>query len=124
MSLLILPGTRTPAQEFSTGKFLDTAMTQGEYIKLNLAKFITPEYVERFDRVRLIQRTGYASVMSEFVRHDAFGAIVDYIRMRLHSEYSLNTSEVTYPSQTQVLFVLPIEYSYPADPWKRETWER
>jgi hypothetical protein len=124
MSLLILPGTRASAQQFSREKFLDSAMTQDEYIRLNLAKFITPEYVERHDRMRLIQRTGYASVKSEFLRHDAFSAIVDYIRMRLHSEYSQNTSAVTYPSQTHVLFGLPIDYSYPDDPWKRESWER
>jgi len=122
--ILLLPGGRTAAQQFPLGKFLDTALTQDEYIKRNLGNFITPEYVKRFNRLRYIQRTGYASVMSEFLRHDAFQAVVDYIRMRLHFDYSQNFSAVTYPSQTHPMFVLPIDYSYPYDPWKRESWER
>jgi hypothetical protein len=124
MSLLLLAGTRTSAQQFQTGKFLDTSITAEEYVKRNLGKFVTPEYVKRFNRMRLIQRTGYASVMSEFLRHDALGAVVDYVRMRLHFEYSQNTSAVTNPGETHYLLGLPIDYSYPDDPWKRESWER
>lgn len=124
MGILLQAGTQTSAQQFSPGKFIDTAMTREEYIKRNLGKFITPEYVKRFNRMRLIQRTGYASVMSEFVRHDALGAVVDYVRMRLHFEYSQNTSAVTHPSETHYVLGLPIDYSYPDDPWRKESWER
>ena len=131
----------TPAEQESLARAYTSAVR----------RLTTPEVYERLVVRRSVQRRGYAFVLRETVTHDAFGALLAYIRLMLHIEYWLPHNMLTYypprthtPSPSSFLdttrdqrprfpifsyhsspegYPLTEDWTFPADPWKRKAGE-
>jgi hypothetical protein len=99
----------------------------------------TPELERRIAARRAVQRSGYCTTLAAVIRHNALDALLSYIRMRLHLDFSLPHDQLFayIPSQYKVgptpgippvvgvpnaMTVVPLyeDRSFPPDPWKKE----
>ena len=103
------------AQQSRVWNMVDSMPSQGRYIYEHIDKFACPEYYERREILRSYQRRGYADILSQFSHRDMLFAVINYVRMRLQIEYSLNHEPIycTYA-------VLSLDWTFPDDPWKPE----
>ena len=116
--------TLMKCQTFSIEAFVDTAMTQSQYILRNLDKYVTAEYRHRHEILRMYQRDGYSNIVMQFLDRDILSALIDCARMKLHVAYSINRGPIFYPSQTVAWFQLPFDWSFPEDPWQKPWWSK
>ena len=99
----------------------------------------TPELEQRMEARRRIQKSGYCHTLAAVVGRDGLGALLSYIRMRLHLEFTLPNDQLYayFPNPIKEeripgvpgfttfgspWIVVPLEEdrTIPDDPWKRE----
>ncbi len=99
----------------------------------------TAELERRVAARKAVQRSGYCTTLAAVIRHNGLDALLSYIRMRLHLDFSLPHDQLFayIPSQYKVeptpgvppvvgapnaMTVVPLyeDRSFPPDPWKRE----
>ena len=96
-ALAIPSNPRTPAQMTTRGILTNvsaraqvgSADTSGASFRRQRAAFSTPKLDQRNAARLFLQRRGYVSVLEGVLRDDPIDAILCYIRMRLHLEFSL-----------------------------------
>ena len=109
------------AQQLSSGEIVDNGVPEWTYIYEHIDKFACPEYYTRRDILRFYQRRGYADILSQLSHQDILSAIIDYVRMQLQIEYSLNHEPIYCTYQDGSYLVLSLDWVYPVDPWKRDS---
>jgi hypothetical protein len=108
-------------------------------VRAAMAQMTTPELEARKARRLTLQRQGYASILSQTLRHDGLWALLTYTRTSLQLEYSLprNTLVVYVPVRQPTIrrdssafqplsarsgpmaVPLPEDRSFPEDPWRK-----
>lgn len=120
--LLLLSLCRlTYSHQISSGDLVDSGVNQTTYIYQHLDKFGCPEYFERLEMLRGYQRRGYAYLLSRCCSQDILSAIIDYIRIQLQIEYSMNHQPVRCTYADGTALYLSLDWAYPVDPWKRDS---
>jgi len=101
--------------------------------------FKTAELERRMAERRGVQRSGYCQTLAGVVHRNGLDALLSYIRMRLHLDFSLPHDQLVayFPSRYKVdptpgvpgfatapnaMTVVPLyeDRAFPRDPWKRE----
>jgi hypothetical protein len=116
-----------------------SADTSGASFRRQRAAFSTPKLEQRNAARLSLQRRGYVSVLEGVLRDDPVDAILCYIRMRLHLEFSLPHDMLveyepivrppkrhdgvpdffTYGDQWFSV-PLPEDWTFPEDPWRKQ----
>jgi hypothetical protein len=120
---LPLAGDTTFANPQSdTGSFVDTALTESQYILSHLAEMSPRGYKEQLQTCNDFQRSGYANIAFEIDGGDGLLAFCQLLKTNLeiafgmfHVDYAIRLSE-------EKKIPLPNNWDFPADPWKREWW--
>lgn len=105
----------------------------------SVRSFKTAELDRRMAARRAVQRSGYCHTLAGVIRRNGLDALLSYIRMRLHLDFSLPHDQLYayIPSQYKVepvpgvppiagaanaMTVVPLyeDKTFPPDPWKRE----
>jgi hypothetical protein len=138
--LLLLSAAAPAAGSSSSARAqAGSADTSGASFRRQAAAFSTPKLEQRNAARLFIQRRGYVSVLEGVLRDDPIDAILCYIRMRLHLEFSLPHDVLveyepivrppkrsdgvpdffTYGDQWLAV-PLPEDWTFPDDPWRKE----
>ena len=107
------------SQELTPEYFLDSLKSESDVLLENIDKFATPEYYHRKDLLNSFQRRGYFDVLRHLCRTDGLSALLAYLKMKLQIDYSLNHQPIVIVSLNKELIDLPIDWRFPADPWKK-----
>jgi hypothetical protein len=121
VSLLLLLSSPAVSQEISTGEIIEHGVDPGAFIYQHLDKFGCQEYFDRHEVLRSCQRRGYAEILLHLCSDDPLSAIIDYVRLQLQIDYSLNHSLIRCIYQDGSSLTLTLNWSYPADPWRRDS---
>jgi len=118
------PSPRAPYQErfrrpdlLSDPVLLDTSADLGTYIAAHIDEFATPEFYERKEARRQLQRAGYTTILHDVLALDPVGALFSFFRTRLQIEYSLPHNTIYFRTVSGGLIPLPEDWTFPADPW-------
>jgi hypothetical protein len=87
--LLISAAAPAAGSSSSARAQVGSADTSGASFRRQRAAFSTPKLDQRNAARLFLQRRGYVSVLEGVLRDDPIDAILCYIRMRLHLEFSL-----------------------------------
>ena len=87
--LLISAAAPAAGSSSSARAQVGSADTSGASFRRQRAAFSTPKLEQRNAARLFLQRRGYVSVLEGVLRDDPIDAILCYIRMRLHLEFSL-----------------------------------
>jgi hypothetical protein len=115
-------GSSAQEQQPIRGTLPDSAPGLMEYVLTHVDRFAPPEYYARKRTIRQYQRRAYAEVLLDVTCQDGLMAVLDYIKLLLQTAYSLNHTPVTFMSESKECIELPIDWSFPADPWGKESW--
>ena len=108
------------AQEISSSAVVDSGINPWTYIYTHIDEFACPEYYERRDLLRTFQKKGYACILSKLCLQDGLSAIIDYVRLQLQVDYSLNHQPVYCKYSDGSELPLSLDWKFPSDPWKRD----
>ncbi len=117
--LALICAGNSRSQDLTPGYFLDSLQSESQIIEKNINRLAPPEYFERQETLRSFQRRGYAEVLHSVCRLDGLSAVLAYVKMKLQIEYSLEHAPVGFATLTGEWIELPIDWRFPADPWKR-----
>lgn len=104
-------------QPLSTSAIVDSLTPEWLYLRQHLDQFTTPAYRERKSALRSFQRRGYSEVLMELCARDGLGGLIEYLRMSLHIEYSMDHAPIFFRTPANELKDLPLDWSMPEDPW-------
>jgi len=99
---------------------VDTTLSPGEYFEAHLEKYACAEYFQRRDELKSYQQKEYFSILANICSRDPFSAIIDYLRMELQVEYSLNHNPIYCKDLGGYVLIFSLDWVYPRDPWKRK----
>lgn len=104
----------------------DTMDRLAQEFRTQLKTLTSPALEERRRTRAGIQRNGYANTLMNVLGQDAVAAAVAYARMKLLIEYAVShrplfiSVPVARGEGRMVALALIDDWSFPADPWKRE----
>ena len=108
------------AQSPSSENWVDSLTKLSDYTPAFLARRYIPLLEHRKSILRDFQRRGYANVLLNVVEQDGFSALISFIKMKLQIEYSLDHSPIVYRISRDHIEIVPQDWSFPVDPWKRD----
>ena len=101
----------------------NTDSLEQEYDRMVIRNY-TPLIERRKEERRAIQRRGYAEVAMDAKRWDGLSALISIVKAKLLIEFTLphNTLWIVAPIPGMAMSGIPIpeDWTYPADPWKRQ----
>jgi hypothetical protein len=115
--------SRFDAHAQSQSRSIQNWDSLAKVLNINISALTTPEFEQRKELRRSIQRKGYSNVLMDVLSHDAVSALVSFVKMRLHIEYSISHRPLSvYARTARGTFAIPLpdDWSFPADPWKKE----
>jgi hypothetical protein len=95
-------------------------------LNLEIAKLTSPALEQRKRIRRDMQRSGYATVLSDVLAADSFSAIIAFIRMKLQIEYSISHRPVSLRIKVErgegKVWSIPLsdDWSFPENPWEKQ----
>lgn len=58
-------------------------------------------------------------MLMDVTQRDGFGALLSYLKLKLQLDYSMDRSPIIYRFRGGAVKVVPMDWSFPIDPWKR-----
>lgn len=119
--MVVVVSTNLFAQLPSRRPWIDTLTAWSDYSTTFFSRLRLPERDYRKFIRRDLQRRGYANVLSSLLDGDGLSALLSFVRTKLQLEYSLDHYPIFYRTPKGELLVIPEDWSFPADPWKKDT---
>ena len=131
-SVLLLAAGFSAAQsddlafQTKSNSWVDSLQPWSEFVLQHL-ETTTPQELIQQKRVRnRFHRTEYPGILLHFINQDGLGALISFIRVSMHVEYSM-THQIFWiigpdPASGQEGVAFPDDWAIPPDPWKREWW--
>jgi hypothetical protein len=114
---------QTKIEDYSAQKWVDSLQTISQYVKEHLAELTPREMKKQTSIRRAFQQRGYTNVLYDVLNQDGLGALISFITLNLHIEYSMPHKVFwIYPADPRSGFPgipFPDDWSFPSDPWKR-----
>ena len=120
LCLTVFVSASVVAQTPSSEAWLDSLTKLSDYTPALLARLYIPLREHRKSIRRDFQRRGYANVLLNVIEQDGFSALISFIKMKLQTEYSLDHSPIAYRISRKQVEIVPEDWSFPVDPWKRD----
>jgi len=118
--MLVLVRSSLPGQVLTPEYLRDSLPSPDAVLLSNVDRYATKEYYERKEGLRSFHQERYAEVLAAEIQADGLGALIAYVKLKLHEAYSLNHAPITTLTEWRYEIVLPLDWRMPVDPWKKE----
>lgn len=115
--------SQTLAQRSASGIAVDSLESWTSFILAHVSEY-APKGLRAEKRMRdRFYRRGYSAILRSVAAGDEFGSLLAWVRVNLQIAYSMEHKIFwIVPPETGGGVAFPDDWSFPADPWKKEWW--
>ena len=123
--MIVIQGTKMCAQRSETTAHTPTLDSVMKEFRWHPPKYFKEILMERKSARQRLQRSSYAHVLNDVVRHDGIGALFSYLRMSIQLEFSLDHGFLFWivppnPELGVPGIAFQEDLSFPSDPWQSQ----